>query len=74
MGIIGAAAIGAVGGGKIKVAKKAFSAAYIRSKAVKQAWEQERALVKHHPNLAGDPDNIRFVTYKEHYRLHNNGK
>ncbi|MCY8130359.1 Wall associated protein, partial [Bacillus spizizenii] len=30
--------------------------------------------VKHHPRLAGNPNNIRFVTRKEHYRLHHNGK
>ena len=30
--------------------------------------------VKHHPRLAGEPNNIRFVTPKEHYRLHGNGR
>jgi hypothetical protein len=78
-----------------------------RRAAVRQAWAQERALVKetgqgtvdwtraeraqllstgkvsgyvgHHinsvsgsPGLAGNPNNIRFVTYTQHFNLHMN--
>ena len=103
------AALGAVGGGKLKVAKKAVKLATSRSRAVRQAWSDERELiirtgkgtrnwsnkrkkeivktgkakgmighhinnVKHHPNQAGFASNIRFVSSKEHYRLHNNGR
>jgi RHS repeat-associated protein len=30
--------------------------------------------VKDHPDMAGDPNNIEFLTHSEHYIKHNNGK
>ncbi len=30
--------------------------------------------VRHHRDMAGNPNNIRFVSRKKHYRLHNNGR